>query len=92
MAHKKAAGTTKNGRDSNPKYLGMKVNPGEIVKEGAVLLRQRGTPIIAGNNVGTGSDRTLFALVAGKLHIREKRKTHFNGEIKTKKVLDVIPQ
>ena len=92
MAHKKAAGTTKNGRDSNPKYLGIKVNPGQIVKTGAVLLRQRGTRILPGRNVGMGSDRTLFALVSGKLHLRQTRKVHFNGEPKNKKVLDVIPQ
>jgi large subunit ribosomal protein L27 len=92
MAHKKAAGTTKNGRDSNPQYLGIKVNPGQIVKPGSVLVRQRGTHILPGLNVGMGSDRTLFSLIAGKLHLREKRKTHFNGVSKSKKVFDVIPQ
>ncbi len=92
MAHKKAAGTTKNGRDSNPKYLGIKVNPGAIVQPGSVLVRQRGTHILPGLNVGMGSDRTLFSLIAGKLHLRSKRKTHFNGESKVKKVFDVIPQ
>ncbi|HEY9586148.1 MAG TPA: 50S ribosomal protein L27 [Candidatus Paceibacterota bacterium] len=91
MAHKKAAGTTKNGRDSNPKYLGIKVNPGQTVSAGAVLVRQRGTEILPGLNVGMGSDRTLFSLVAGKLHIREKRKTHFNRTSKSKKVFDVVP-
>lgn len=92
MAHKKAAGTTKNGRDSNPKYLGIKVNPGQNVSAGAVLVRQRGTKIIPGQNVSMGSDNTLFALVAGKLQIRSKRKTHFNGESKSKKVFDILPQ
>ena len=91
MAHKKGAVTTKNGRDSNPKYLGVKVNPGQIVRSGAVLVRQRGTIIIPGLNVGMGSDRTLFSLIDGKLQVRSKRKTHFNGESKVKKVFDVIP-
>ncbi len=92
MAHKKAAGTTKNGRDSNPKYLGIKINPGQMVSAGTVLARQRGTHILAGQNVGMGSDRTLFAIVAGKLHLRETRRTHFNNKSKTKKIFDVIPQ
>lgn len=92
MAHKKAAGQSKNGRDSGPQYLGVKVNPGAKVLPGAVLVRQRGTLIIPGHNVGMGSDRTLFALVAGTLHVRSKRKTHFNGVSKSKKVFDVIPQ
>jgi len=92
MAHKKAAGTTKNGRDSNPKYLGIKVNPGQLVQSGFILVRQRGTHILPGLNVGMGSDRTLFSLISGKLAIRSKRKTHFNGVSKSKKVFDVIPQ
>lgn len=92
MAHKKAAGTTKNGRDSNPKYLGIKVTPGDVVKTGSILVRQRGTHILPGQNVGMGSDRTLFALASGKLELRTTRKTHFKGESKSKKVFDVIPQ
>ncbi len=92
MAHKKAAGTTKNGRDSNPKYLGIKVNPGDTVQGGTILVRQRGTDIIPGHNVGMGSDRTLYSLIQGTLQIRSKRQTHFNNTKKTKKVFDVIPQ
>ena len=67
MAHKKSAGTTKNGRDSNPKYLGIKLTPGSFAKAGSILVRQRGTNTIPGKNVGMGKDHTLFALVAGKV-------------------------
>lgn len=67
MAHKKGVGSSKNGRDSNPKYLGVKKFGGEVVKAGNILVRQRGTKFRAGNNVGMGRDHTLFALTAGKV-------------------------
>ena len=67
MAHKKAGGSTRNGRDSNPKYLGVKRYGGESVLAGNILVRQRGTTIHPGNNVGCGKDYTLFALVEGKV-------------------------
>jgi large subunit ribosomal protein L27 len=65
MAHKKGVGSTKNGRDSNPKYLGYKKFGGNNVKAGNILLRQRGTAVHPGNNVGLGKDHTLFALIDG---------------------------
>ena len=65
MAHKKGQGSTRNGRDSNPKYLGVKASEGTAVTAGTIIVRQRGTRIHAGRNVGTGRDHTLFALVDG---------------------------
>ena len=65
MAHKKGAGSTRNGRDSAGQRLGVKEYAGNIVDAGAVLVRQRGTKLLAGENVGVGKDHTLFALVAG---------------------------
>lgn len=65
MAHKKAGGSTRNGRDSNPKYLGVKRYGGETVKAGSIIVRQRGTKFHAGVNVGCGRDHTLFAMTDG---------------------------
>ncbi len=67
MAHKKGGGRTKNGRDSQGKRLGVKRYAGEAVRAGTIILRQRGTRIHAGNNVGVGKDHTLFALIDGKV-------------------------
>ncbi len=72
MAHKKAAGSTKNGRDSNPKYLGVKRYGGEAVLAGNILIRQRGTKVHAGDNVGMGKDHTLFALKDGVVKFAKK--------------------
>lgn len=65
MAHKKGGGTSRNGRDSKPKMLGVKRFAGEKVNAGTILVRQRGTRIHAGGNVGVGRDHTLFALISG---------------------------
>ena len=65
MAHKKGASSTRNGRDSNPQYLGVKRYGGQVVKAGEILIRQRGTHFHPGEGVGRGGDDTLFALVAG---------------------------
>jgi large subunit ribosomal protein L27 len=70
MAHKKGQGSTRNGRDSNPKYLGVKRYDGQIVTTGTILVRQRGTPIRPGMYVGVGRDDTLFALRDGKVVFR----------------------
>ena len=72
MAHKKAGGSTKNGRDSESKRLGVKRYGGERVLAGNILIRQRGTPVRAGANVGTGTDHTLFAKIAGKVLFQKK--------------------
>jgi large subunit ribosomal protein L27 len=67
MAHKKAGGSTRNGRDSNAKRLGVKRFGGEIVKAGSIIVRQRGTRFHAGDNVGCGKDHTLFATAEGRV-------------------------
>ena len=67
MAHKKGVGSSRNGRDSKPKMLGVKRYDGQIVQGGEVLVRQRGTRIMAGNNVGVGRDHTLFATITGSV-------------------------
>jgi large subunit ribosomal protein L27 len=72
MAHKKAGGSTRNGRDSNPKYLGVKRYGGESVLAGNIIVRQRGTRFHAGVNVGVGKDHTLFALADGKVKFESK--------------------
>jgi large subunit ribosomal protein L27 len=72
MAHKKGVGSTRNGRDSNPKYLGVKRFGGEVVKAGNILVRQRGTKFNAGKNVGMGRDHTLFALETGVVKFQDK--------------------
>lgn len=90
MAHKKAAGTTKNGRDSNPKYLGIKLSDGSVCSIGSILVRQRGSNILPGTNVGMGKDYTLFALKEGKVKMASKRKVHFDGTTITKKVASVV--
>ncbi len=67
MAHKKAGGSTRNGRDSNPKYLGVKLFGGQAVSPGNIIVRQRGTQFHPGTGVGLGRDHTLFALTGGKV-------------------------
>jgi large subunit ribosomal protein L27 len=89
MAHTKAGGTTKNLRDSNPKYLGVKRADGQKVKVGEVIVRQRGTPIMAGKNVGLGKDHTLFALAAGVVKFRATRKVNFDGRTARRRVVDI---
>jgi len=89
MAHKKAAGTTKNGRDSNPKYLGVKINHGQKASVGQIILRQRGSEVLPGRNVGVGKDYTLFALKEGIVSFGTKRKTSFNNDIVRKKIVEV---
>jgi large subunit ribosomal protein L27 len=72
MAHKKAGGSTKNGRDSHSKRLGVKRFGGEQVLAGNIIVRQRGTPVRAGSNVGIGTDHTLFAKVSGKVQFQRR--------------------
>ena len=90
MAHRKAGGSAKNLKDSNPKYLGTKLYDGEKAKEGSIIIRQRGTKIMAGKNVGMGKDHTLFALVPGTVKFSTKRKMHFDNKVMTKKVVSVV--
>ncbi len=74
FAHKKGVGSTKNGRDSESKRLGVKKADGQAVVAGNIIVRQRGTAIHAGNNVGLGKDHTLFALIDGKVKFEQKSK------------------
>ena len=74
MAHKKAGGSSRNGRDSESKRLGIKAFGGELVNAGSILVRQRGTKLHAGRNVGIGKDHTLFALIDGQVKFRTKAK------------------
>ena len=83
MAHKKGTGSTRNGRDSNSKRLGVKAYGGESVRAGSILIRQRGTSVLAGTGVGRGSDDTLFALVDGVVtfesitrNLRNRKRIH----------------
>ncbi len=89
MAHRKAGGSAKNLRDSNPKYLGIKLSDGATARTGMIIVRQRGTKIEPGMNVGVGTDHTLFALKDGKVSFRTKRKIKFDGNKIQKKVVDV---
>ncbi len=79
MAHKKGGGTTRNGRDSESKRLGVKVYGGQAINAGGTIVRQRGTKLHAGENVGMGKDHTLFALTDGKVQfaIKGAAKRHF---------------
>ena len=90
MATKKAGGSTKNGRDSNPKYLGVKINHGDVAQIGDIIVRQRGTEVLPGKNIGMGRDHTLFALKAGKVEFGTKRKVHFDNSLMRKKIVHVI--
>ena len=74
FAHKKGVGSTKNGRDSESKRLGVKAADGQAVTAGSIIVRQRGTAIHPGNNVGIGKDDTLFALIEGKVKFEQKTK------------------
>ena len=89
MAHRKAGGTAKNLRDSNPQYLGIKLSSGQKAQSGAIIVRQRGTVFMAGTNVGLGKDHTLFALKDGTVKFGSRRKTSFNGKTVVKKVVNV---
>ncbi|MES2226129.1 MAG: 50S ribosomal protein L27 [Patescibacteria group bacterium] len=90
MAHTKAGGSTRNGRDSAPKYLGVKLSDGQAARPGMVIVRQRGTKIMAGKNVKVGKDHTLYAMVTGLVTFSDKRKTNFDGRVVRRKVVDVL--
>jgi large subunit ribosomal protein L27 len=85
MAHKKAGGSTKNISDSKPKFLGTKLYSGQQAKAGNVIVRQRGTRIVAGKNVRIGKDHTLYAGKEGTIAFRTVRKTRFDGRKITRK-------
>ncbi len=89
MAKTKSAGATKLGRDSRPKYLGVKVFAGQKVKPGMVIVRQRGTKFLPGKNVKRGADDTLYALKEGVIKFKEIRKRRFSGSQRRAKVVSV---
>lgn len=90
MASKKAGGSAKNLTDSKPKFLGVKLYAGEMAGPGAIIVRQRGTRIIPGKNVGTGKDHTLYALVEGKVEFKDKRKQNYDGTKTTRKIVNIV--
>lgn len=90
MAKTKAAGATKLGRDSQPKYLGLKLSEGQKVKPGMLIVRQRGTKFCPGKNVKKGSDDTLYAVKEGVVKFKTKRKKRFDGSQRIVKVVNVV--
>jgi large subunit ribosomal protein L27 len=91
MAHKKAAGSTSLGRESESKRLGVKITDGEWAKTGAIIIRQRGTKYHPGLNVGIGKDDTLFALKGGFVKFTTKKLRKFNNTLKSSKIVNVMP-
>lgn len=89
MATKKAGGTAKNLRDSNPKYLGVKINHGQSAQTGSIIVRQRGTVFMPGKNVGVAKDYSLYALKDGTVEFKDKRKTHYDSSTSVKKIVHV---
>ncbi|MFH0846204.1 MAG: 50S ribosomal protein L27 [Patescibacteria group bacterium] len=89
MSHKKAGGSAKNLTDSKPKYLGTKLYDGQVAKVGSIIVRQRGTKILAGKNVAMGKDHTLFSIKSGKVKFSEIRKGKFDGSTKRIKVANI---
>lgn len=91
MAHKKAAGSTSLGRESESKRLGVKLTDGQWAKTGAIIIRQRGTKYHPGLNVGIGGDDTLFALASGFVKFTTKKLRKFNNTLKSSKIVNVLP-
>ena len=90
MASKKAGGTAKNLTDSKPKFLGVKLYAGELASQGDIIVRQRGTKMVAGANVGVGKDHTLFALKNGIVSFKTVRKVGYDGRKSLKSRVDVL--
>lgn len=89
MAKTKATGATKLGRDSQPKYLGVKLFEGQKTKKGSIIIRQRGTKFLAGKNVRRGEDDTLYAVKEGLVYFATKRKKLFNGSQRVVKIVNI---
>ncbi len=92
MAHRKAGGTARNLRDSNPKYLGVKIADGQKANAGSIIVRQRGTRFIPGKNTDMGKDHTIHALKAGLVKISDTRKVGFNNKEKRHKIVNVVTE
>lgn len=91
MAHTKAGGSTRLGRDSQSKRLGVKKYAGELVKSGNIIVRQRGSKWTAGENIGSGKDDTLFAITAGHIKFEKKAKMSHTGKKIQKTIVSVVP-
>jgi large subunit ribosomal protein L27 len=90
MAHKKAAGSTSNGRESQAKRLGVKVFGGQSINAGSIIIRQRGTKYHVGHNVGIGKDHTIFALISGKVQFQEKQMKKYDGRVFKETMVNVV--
>lgn len=90
MAHTKAIGSTQLGRDSQPKYLGVKLHDGEPAKPGAIIIRQRGTKFIPGKGVRIGSDDTIYAVMNGTVKFTTTKKVRYDGSRRLVKVVNVV--
>ncbi len=89
MAHTKAIGTTRLGRDSQPKYLGVKLHDGQLAKSGDIIIRQRGTKFLAGKGARLGSDYTIYSITNGKVKFTTKKKVCFDGHKRLVKIANV---
>ena len=92
MAKTKAAGSTRLGRDSLPKYLGVKLYDGQKAKIGSIIIRQRGTKFLPGKNVKRGGDDTLYSMKEGLVKFSTKRKIGFNRAQRIVKIVNVVPE
>jgi len=90
MAKTKSGGGTKLGRDSRPKYLGIKITGGQEAKPGMIIIRQRGTKFLPGRNVKRGADDTLYAMKEGLVDFRTKKIKHFDGAQRLSRIVNVI--
>lgn len=90
MAHTKAIGTTQLGRDSQPKYRGIKLHDGQIAKVGNIIVRQTGSSILAGTGVRQGSDYTLYACINGTVKFSTRKKSSYDGSKRIVKVVSVV--
>jgi len=90
MSHVKAGGSTKNLRDSNPQFLGVKISDGQKAEIGNIIVRQRGTNVMSGENTALGKDHTIFASKDGVVKFSSKRKKNFNGKTVRRKIVSVV--
>ncbi|MFH1413118.1 MAG: 50S ribosomal protein L27 [bacterium] len=92
MAHKKAGGSSRLGRDSAGRRLGIKINQGQLAKAGSIIIRQRGTKYHPGKNVKKGKDDTLYAIVTGIVKFTNKKLKKFNNQLKPTKIVNIITE
>jgi large subunit ribosomal protein L27 len=92
MAHKKAGGSTSLGRESQSKRLGVKIADGQTARAGQIIIRQRGTKIHPGKNIKRGGDDTLYAGIAGVVKFSRRKVRKFNGNLRLRKYVNIVPQ